>query len=147
MSKLKIEGVPPHDGDYDLDIAAFTGAELHTIKQISGVRAGELQEGLTAGDYDLVVAFTVIVLQRAGQNVDPAAIMAAEVGSITIDLNESDAEVVEERPPVSSPTPNGSENSLGAGPSSNESTEPSGSPSLDAGGQPVSLPEAIGSPF
>jgi hypothetical protein len=145
MAKLKIEGVPPYDGEYDLDIAAFTGTELHTIKQISGVRAGELQDGLQAGDYDLVVAFTVIVLQRAGQDVDPAAIMNATVGSITVDLQTEDAEVVDERPPVSSPTPNGSENSLGAGLSSNESTEPSGSPSPDAGDPPANLLKAIGS--
>jgi hypothetical protein len=145
MSKLKIEGVPPYDGDYDLDIAAFTGTELHTIKQISGIRAGELQEGLTAGDYDLVVAFTVIVLQRAGQDVDPAAIMAATVGAITVDLQTEDAEVVDERPPVSSPTPNGGENSSGVGPSSTESTEPSGSTSADTGDPPANLLKAIGS--
>jgi hypothetical protein len=148
VPKLKIEGVPPYDGDYNLDIAAFTGTELHTIKEISGVRAGELQEGLQAGDYDLVVAFTVIVLQRAGRDVDPAEIMAATVGAITVDL-QTEIEVVDERPPAS-PGPNGmtggEPNGSGGAESKSSLSETSGSPSTDAGDQPANRPEAIGSP-
>ena len=145
MPKLKIEGIPAYNGSYDLDVAGFTGRELHTIKEISGVRANELQDAFVAGDYDLVVAFTVITLRRAGKIVNPDEIMDAEVGSITIDVDDDVVGEDEERPPASSPTPNGDENSSGVGASANEPTQSSGSPSSDGGDDLPSPLRAIGS--
>jgi hypothetical protein len=144
MSKLLIEGVPPYDGGYDLDLAGFTGRELHTIKEISGVRGGELQEALQAGDYDLVVAFAVIVLRRAGKDVDPDEIMNAEVGAITVDL-ETQATEEEERPPATA-TPGGEENSNDGVANDNAGTTTSGSPSTDDGVLSPNRLEVIGSP-
>jgi hypothetical protein len=143
MAKLKIEGLPQRDGEYDLDISRFTGSELHTVKEISGVRAGELQEALAAGDYDLVVAMTVIVLRRAGQTVDPAEIMEAEVGAITVDFD--DAEVVEEEIPPPSAQPSGNSSSSDGAASENGGTETSGPGSSEPGDQPPSPLKAIGS--
>lgn len=106
MATIKVRGVPPFDGDYPFDAASFNGRELHTIKEISGVRGGELGEALKAGDYDLVVAFTVIVLRRAGLTVHPDQILEADIGAIEVDLD--DEQEAEERPPDSAP-PNGDE--------------------------------------
>jgi hypothetical protein len=58
-----------YNGEYEIDWegAPPTGDELHQIKQFSGVRAGEVGEGLRAGDYDLIVILAVIAMQRAGK--------------------------------------------------------------------------------
>jgi len=137
MPKLIIEKLPPYDGSYPLDVGAFTGRELHTIKQISGVRAGELASAFEAADYDLVVAFTVIVLQRAGKTVNPDDILDAEIGSITVEMDDATIEDVE-RPPTSPPT-SGSESSSGGPPNSSDGSTTSGSPSSDGGGQPLRI--------
>lgn len=133
MAKLTIAGIAPFDGDYDLDIGTFTNRELHTIKQISGVRAGEFKEATQAGDNDLLVAFTVIVLQRAGKKVEADQIWDADLGTVTI---TPDAAVVEERPLTSAP-PNGSANSSGGGESESENTDSSGPDSLSDGDSQV----------
>jgi hypothetical protein len=85
MDKLVIAGIPPYDGTHDLDLGEFLGSltnrELHRIKVMSGVRAGELYEALVAGDSDLIVAFTVIVLERKGRRVDEDLFWDAPAGS------------------------------------------------------------------
>jgi hypothetical protein len=143
VPKLIIEKLPPYDGSYPLDVGAFTGRELHTIKQISGVRAGELADAFEAADYDLVVAFTVIVLQRAGKTVNPDDILDAEIGSITVEMD--DATEVVERPPTSPPT-SGSESSSGGQPNNSDGSITSGSPSNDDGGQPLRILGPTGKP-
>lgn len=144
MATLKIEGVPPHDGEYDLDIARLKGSDLHLIKEISGVRVNELQEALEAGDYDLVVAMAVIVLRRAGRTVEPAEIMEAEIGALTVDFGDDAVE--EERPLASTPTPNGQPNSTDVGPNADTKFEPSGPTSSDTGDEPANPLRAIGNP-
>jgi hypothetical protein len=64
--KIQISGVNGYDGEYDFDPAALTKGDLRIIKQISGVRAGEMEEAAVAGDVDVVVAFAVIALKNAG---------------------------------------------------------------------------------
>lgn len=44
----------------------FTNRELHLVKQIANVRAGEFFAALAAGDTDVVVALSHIALRRAG---------------------------------------------------------------------------------
>jgi hypothetical protein len=83
VPKIIIERVPPYDGEYEFDDSSFTNRELHTIKQISGVRPGEFLEAGAALDNDLVVALTIIALRRAGHTVNEDAIWDAEVGRIT----------------------------------------------------------------
>lgn len=142
MAKLKLVGVPSLDGEYDLDISTFTNGELRTIKQLSGVRAGELKEALLAGDNDVFVAFTVIVLQRAGKTVDPQQLWEADAGQITI---VPDTAEVEPRPP-DSPPPNGTENNGGGNGVQNGSTHRSGLASVSAGDDRQSDPSRIGLP-
>src|SRR5512146_1587205 len=68
MLKITLTGLPPFDGQFDLDFASpFTMRELHWIKEIAGVRVGELDEAGQKGDSDLLLAFTVIAAYRAGK--------------------------------------------------------------------------------
>lgn len=67
MDRFKITGVPPYDGEFDIDLTTFTNRELHTIKRISGNRGNEIREAFMRGDNDLVVALVIIALQRSGR--------------------------------------------------------------------------------
>lgn len=140
MATIKVEGVPPFDGSYPFDASKFNGRELHAIKEISGVRAGELGEALAAGDYDLVVAFTVVVLRRAGLAVHPDQILEADIGSITVDLDD---EAVVERPPVSA-SPSGDSNRPGDDGKQSEHTHSSGGGSSNGSDTLPSLPSPTG---
>lgn len=55
-------------GDYgEFRVAApFTNRELHLIKQIADVRAGEMFEALERGDNDVLVALAHIAVRRTG---------------------------------------------------------------------------------
>lgn len=66
---LVITGIPPYDGEYPIEDNGFTQKEYHFIKQVSGVRAGELQEAMAAGDVAVGVALTAITLERNGKTV------------------------------------------------------------------------------
>lgn len=103
QDRLVITGIPPFDGEHDFDLVdmlgSLTNRELHRIKVISGVRAGELFESLKAGDSDLVVAFACILLGRKGKRVDEDALWDAPAGSgITLEIGDRDQE--DEGPPV-----------------------------------------------
>lgn len=90
MPHISIEGIPPYSGDYPIDFD-FSNRELHTIKQISGVRAGEIVEAGLKGDNDLVIALTMIALRRTGQVVNEDLIWDAKAGKITFVADEADA--------------------------------------------------------
>lgn len=143
MPILKVKGVPPLDGDYDLDITSFTNRELHLIKQETGVRAGEIEEAFGAGDNDLLVAITLIVLQRAGKG-DVAqlrdVVWDAEAGSVQFDLTDEEKKAAEDdaRPPESEPATTGG---------ASETTKPSGPSSANGGENPANAPRRIGEPI
>ncbi len=82
MDRIIISGVDAYDGPYDFD-PSFTNRELHTIKRLTGVRAGELGDALEAGDSDLLVALAAIAIVRAGKQLDENLLWDAEGGSIT----------------------------------------------------------------
>ncbi len=104
MPKLVIRETPGLDGEYeaDFDIGALTNRELRVIKKISGVTAGKLGEALKDGDNDLLVAYSVVFLTRAGKDPEMAEVLLwdAPVGALEFDM--TDEEDVEEdvRPPV-----------------------------------------------
>jgi hypothetical protein len=81
---LVITGIPPYDGEYPIDDSGFTTAEYHQIKQISGVRSGELQEALAAGDAAVAVALTAITLQRNGKVVQLGLLWEAKEDDIDV---------------------------------------------------------------
>ncbi len=108
--KITLTNVDVYDGDYvwDLD-RPFNGHDLHLIKEVAKVRLGEIGEALGAGDYDVMVAITAIILCREGK-VTRAQIpgvvetmMNLETGAIVFE----EITEVEERPPTSA-TPPGS---------------------------------------
>lgn len=98
MDKIKIAGIDAYDGEYDIDVSVLTNRDLHTIKRISGVRAGELQDAMEAADADLIVAFTVIALQRHGKPVIEDILWDAPAGKITYVGEPAEADPVEGSP-------------------------------------------------
>jgi len=114
-TKIVIEGVQAgYDGEYDVDLGYFTNRELHTIKRLTGLRVGELDEAMRTGDSDVLVAFCVLALQRHGKPVDEDALWDAQAGSITIVVGEEEALpppvalLSNETPTTSSATPSSS---------------------------------------
>lgn len=98
MARIVLSGVPPFDGEHDFDVAReYNGHELHLIKQVAGVRLGEIEDAAKAGDYDLFVSFAVITLWRSGkikkQDIPEVTdmLLAATTSSITFDFGEADA--------------------------------------------------------
>lgn len=83
MSRLKIEGLPPYNGEYDIDLA-FTNRDLHTIKRITGFLPGDVEQAMNRLDNDMVVAFAINALRRKGHIVDEDTLWDAEVGKITL---------------------------------------------------------------
>lgn len=103
MTKVEVGGVAGFDGTYEIDLSTLTGRELHFIKRLSGVRAGELVDGLLATDYDLVIAIACVALTRDGHpHAEDAevAFMDAEGGAVSIILPspERPADPPPERP-------------------------------------------------
>lgn len=105
-SSIVIAGVPGLDGEYELDTdnRPFNGNELHEIKRISGVRAGELGEALAAVDYDVIMAFAAIALNRAGKSFSMLDLMDAPIGRVVFKPG-TDPEEDEEQDGQSPPAP------------------------------------------
>lgn len=99
MPKIIITGVPGLDGEYDLDMT-FTHRDFHTIKQVAGVRANEVEEAVENGDMDVIVAMAEIALRRAGKIHSVDDLWDAEAGAITLDVAD-----MEESEPDSPPEP------------------------------------------
>jgi hypothetical protein len=102
--KLKLEGVPPYDGEYQFDMSRMTNRELHTIKRLSGVTAANIGQALEDGDNDVIVALMIIGVQRSGKfaRVDENSVWEADVGRI---LAMDDDEVDAVPPPSETSTP------------------------------------------
>lgn len=99
--RLTIQGLGGIDGEYEFDLAALleidnpdtiTQREAHKIKQATGLRLGELEDAMQAGDADVVVAVAIVVLDRRGKRYDVEALWRAPLGSIRIDVADADAE-------------------------------------------------------
>lgn len=103
MATITLKGCGQYDGAFDLNMGEpFNTGDLNIIKQISGVRAQELEEAFAAGDTDLIVALAVIALCRAGKATRRSAVQAAESiwaapdGGLKFDMTAEEAEA---RPP------------------------------------------------
>jgi hypothetical protein len=104
MDSILIEGIPAYNGEYPLDISYFTNRELHLIKELSGVRAGELEEAFAAGDNDLMVAVAAIAIWRKTRvKPDLDAIWDAEAGKFTLRVAETVEDDDESVPPPIEP--------------------------------------------
>lgn len=137
MDKFTVTGVPGFDGDYPIDIGAFTMRELHIIKDVAGVRAGELEEAFSAGDTDVILAVAVIAVRRNGGDFKAFQTVAweSEMGSLTFVADEEETA----DPPIPTPLPNSS--SLEATP---ESSGLASSPSSGGEDLPETSLRAIG---
>lgn len=126
MNHITINGVPPYDGRYDLDLEnrELTTREWGWIKRLAGYLPLTAEEGY--GDPELITVLAVIALRRAGK-VDTQQVPQvfgrlsdAPFGStITMETDLADEEV-DAGPPASSS--NG--NTAGSGPGSPTSSEP-----------------------
>ena len=69
MDTIVITGVPPWDGRYPFDIADNepTTREWGYIKRFSGYLPATIEDGLKGADPELICAFAVIALRRAGK--------------------------------------------------------------------------------
>lgn len=114
MDKLIVKGLGrPVDGEYEFDFSsmlgvgtpdALTNREGHRIKLMSGVRAGELEDALMAGDNDVMVAFAAIVLARNGKTVDEDLLWDAPMGAgLSFELGEREG--VPPAEPAETPEP------------------------------------------
>lgn len=82
MSEIVI-GWPEGERRYQLP-ASYTYREMARIKSITGLRAGELEQALIAGDSEVIVAIAVVAAERAGDAVDIGKVEDLEFGAITV---------------------------------------------------------------
>ena len=130
MDKLVIEGIPPYDGTYEFTLDGFTNRELHRIKKLTGLRAGEFEDAFSALDNDMVVALAVVILERSGQTVKDDILWDAEAGDIRLEFGE----VEDSGPPAPAESPASSgDSSPPASESQGNGPSPTGSPLLDTG--------------
>ncbi len=134
---------PQLAGEYDLDISSFTNRELHEIKVETGVRAGEIEEAFAAGDNDLMVAITLIVLQRSGKGTFAQlrdAVWDLPAGSVQFDLTDEEKNAAgdDALPPTSG---------LDSSTNANGSSGSSGPDLSGTGDDPANGQSHIGSPL
>lgn len=68
MSVIVVAGVPPYDGEYELnEKRAWTTREWRIIKLVSGYMPATINTGYDGADPDLWVALTVIAMAREGR--------------------------------------------------------------------------------
>jgi hypothetical protein len=98
VDKLIIKGVGGIDGDYDFDLAemlsigspgALTTLELHRVKDMSKLRAGEIIEAFGAMDTDLLVALAAVVLARRGKRFSDESLWAARMTLSSLKASQS----------------------------------------------------------
>lgn len=82
----------------------FTNRELHLIKQIAGVRAGEIFDALEGGDSDVLVALAHIGVRRNG-TARPSLDELWDLDAGVIEFAEVEAESVDPTPADSTPLP------------------------------------------
>ena len=141
--KLVIKNLHPYDGEYELELSGLTNRDYHRIKQLSGVRAGELGEAMQAGDIGVFVAVTEMILKRNGfpqVNVDALWDAEEQCFQVVEDGGED-----EDRPPAIATT-GGEENASAVVANENESTESSGSNGSSDGDASQPTPLVTGSP-
>ena len=115
--KIVIKGIGGIDGEYDLDIGAMldfghpetlTQGEAHKIKKATGLRLGELEDAVDAGDTDMVIAFAIVVLDRAKKRYDIESLWDAPLGAVILEADESASDEADDVAPLSPEGKNGS---------------------------------------
>lgn len=109
---VKIDADPPIGGEYHLEPRSeifFTNREFHLIKVETGLRPAEIDGAYKTLDPDVLVAFALVALQRAGLDrpevrqivwdLPPEATMVEQV------IDEEAAEEDAKLPPEPAPAP------------------------------------------
>lgn len=142
MPIIRMRGITGvKDGEYELDMTWFTNDELHQIKKLTGLRPAEYVQAIEQLDNDLVVAFGLVALGRAGLTVPASVLWQARVGAIQLDLSDLEEQAQEEGedlPPESAPVASvaGDGRKLLSGvSSSNDGDSPQGNGQSDTGSQ------------
>ena len=91
VPEVEGSGILGVNGEYPIE-GGFTGRELHEIKRATGLRGGEIQEAAEAGDFDVLMAFTMIALKRNGTPERMELVWDAPVDAYTLELDTSDEE-------------------------------------------------------
>jgi len=114
MDKLIVKGIGALDGEYAFDPGmlelghpeSLTNREAHQLKVMSGVRLGELQDALAAGDNDVLIALAAIILTRHGKRFDEEQLWDAPMGSgLTYEFSGQVEDGDDESPPENPPLP------------------------------------------
>jgi len=79
-----IIGWPEGERRYPLP-SSYTYREMGRIKTITGLRAGEIEQALIAGDAEIIVAIAVVAAERAGDSIDISKIEDLEFGAISVE--------------------------------------------------------------
>ena len=67
---------------------SFTYREMGRIKTLTGIRAGEIEDALLAGDTDIIVAMSQIAAERAGDSAPIDALENLQFGAIRVEAEE-----------------------------------------------------------
>jgi hypothetical protein len=146
--KLIVKGVHDEiDGEHPCDIIgmltighpeSMTNRELHRIKSMTGILAGDLMDAINNSDMDASVALAAVILERRGKTFQDEWLWDAPMGAgITFEIRKVKEE--ELPPPSDAPksTPTGGVETSGGVPSEPSSESPendqsgTGSPSTD----------------
>lgn len=149
MDVLTVTGLGNLDGTYEFDVVEMltigapgqlTNREAHRIKVMSGVRAGELEDALNAGDSDVTVSLAAIVLTRNRKRVDEELLWDAPLGSgLRFEFADREQKGGDGDPPT--------ETTSDLPPASVEpGTNGGGSSSQSSAGQPENDPSPTGHP-
>ena len=74
----------------------FTYREMGRIKTLTGIRAGEIEDALLAGDTDVIVAIAQIAAERAGDSAPIEAMENLDFGAIRVEAEEDPTPAAEE---------------------------------------------------
>jgi hypothetical protein len=96
---------------------SFTYREMGRIKTLTGIRAGEIEDALLAGDTDVIIAIAQIAAERANDTAPIEALENLEFGAIRVEV-EADptpaaSEAAEDHAsaPQTTPDPGGTQDS------------------------------------
>jgi len=96
---------------------AFTYREMGRIKTLTGIRAGEIEDALLAGDTDVIIAIAQIAAERAGDTAPIEALENLEFGAIRVEVEAdptpaaSEAAEDDASAPQTTPEPGGTQDS------------------------------------
>ncbi len=96
---------------------AFTYREMGRIKMLTGIRAGEIEDALLAGDTDVIVAIAQIAAERAGDSAPIEAMENLDFGAIRVEVEEDPTPAASEAAedasdaPQTTPEPGGTQDS------------------------------------